>query len=331
MKTAARGFTLIELLVVISIISILSMVGFVSYQNVRNSALSAKRKADIDAIKKAYETNFDPTLNSGQGGYKPLTGANFTSGKIPTPDGTTNTSYIVTGPDSSAVQDNSNTDSAGNVSGANFLICAPDIGCKGSSGGTSISTGTNDSSKYVVWDTFNRDDKATTLDQASSGQSWVFGGGKTNTFGIHNNQATQGSTTYCNAIAVINSGLSNGILNATLKYVDTRFAGVVFRHADFNNAYMFYVFNGEGKLYRKVRGLFRQIGSIVGNADLNAGLDIKIKVVFNSAQIQVYINDSETPALDYTDTDTSLSSNTNVGLWGGCNLTVWDNFSVQSL
>lgn len=79
------GFTLIELLVVISIISILSMVGFVSYQNVRTKALDAKRRADIDAIKKAYEENYNPSANGGQGGYKPLQDSMFASGKIPTP------------------------------------------------------------------------------------------------------------------------------------------------------------------------------------------------------------------------------------------------------
>lgn len=84
MKTAARGFTLVELLVVISIIAVLSVVGFVSFQAVRNSAADAKVKADLDAIKKAYESNYDPTLNGGQGGYKPLTDAMFASGKIPT-------------------------------------------------------------------------------------------------------------------------------------------------------------------------------------------------------------------------------------------------------
>lgn len=69
---STRGFTLIELLVVVSIIAILSAVGFVSFQNVRNNVLDAKKKADLDAIKKAYETNYDPTINGGQGGYKPL-------------------------------------------------------------------------------------------------------------------------------------------------------------------------------------------------------------------------------------------------------------------
>ncbi|MBI4036031.1 type II secretion system protein [Candidatus Daviesbacteria bacterium] len=123
-RKSGAGFTLIELLVVISIISILSVVGFVSFQAVRNSTLDAKRRADIDAIKKAYETNYDPTANGGQGGYKPLTEAMFASGKIPTPDGTTNTSYIVVGPDINANYNNTNG-SGDTVSGDNFSVCAP--------------------------------------------------------------------------------------------------------------------------------------------------------------------------------------------------------------
>lgn len=120
MKTT-NAFTLIELLVVITIISILSVVGFVAFQNVQKNAKDAKIRADIDAIKKAYETNFDVTLNNGQGGYKALSPTNFAGGKIPTPDGTTNTSYIVVGSDATGA--NNNPD--------NFLICSPINGATG--------------------------------------------------------------------------------------------------------------------------------------------------------------------------------------------------------
>lgn len=89
-----KGFTLIELLVAISIIAILSAVGLVSYNGIRGKAQEARIKSDINAIKKAYESNYDPTANGGQGGYKVLTGANFSSGSIPTPNGA-GTSYII--------------------------------------------------------------------------------------------------------------------------------------------------------------------------------------------------------------------------------------------
>lgn len=72
------GFTLVELLVAISIIAILSVVGLASFQGVRAKALDAKIKEDLNAIKMAYEMNYDA------GRYKPLVGSNFASGAIPT-------------------------------------------------------------------------------------------------------------------------------------------------------------------------------------------------------------------------------------------------------
>lgn len=80
----SRGFTLIELLVVISIIAILSVVGFVSFQNVQKNAKDAKIKADLDAIKKAYEVNYIVDSTHPQGAYQPLKNEMFASGKIPT-------------------------------------------------------------------------------------------------------------------------------------------------------------------------------------------------------------------------------------------------------
>ena len=77
------GFTLIELLVVISILAILSAVGLVSFQGIRARVLDAKYKADIDSIKKAYEKNYDPSLNNGNGGYKQVSGSDFASGATP--------------------------------------------------------------------------------------------------------------------------------------------------------------------------------------------------------------------------------------------------------
>lgn len=114
-ERSRMGFTLIELLVVISIIAILSSVGLVSYQGIRGKTIEAKVKADIDAIKKAYESNYDPTANGGQGGYKPLLDRNFASGKIPTDkDGG---SYIVVGSYATAANPNPTTATT------NFGIC----------------------------------------------------------------------------------------------------------------------------------------------------------------------------------------------------------------
>lgn len=74
-----RGFTLIELMVAIAIVAILSIVGFAVLSGVIKSANDAKRKADIDAITKAYE------VQKGPNGYMPLYPTSFASGKMPTP------------------------------------------------------------------------------------------------------------------------------------------------------------------------------------------------------------------------------------------------------
>ena len=116
-----NGFTLIELLVVTSLIAILSVVGFASFQGIRAKAQDAKVKSDLNAIKKAYEANYDPAANGGQGGYKKLSPTNdnnspyFASGKIPTPDG--GGSYLV--PVTANPIDNSLP---------NFVITAPKAG-----------------------------------------------------------------------------------------------------------------------------------------------------------------------------------------------------------
>lgn len=81
----SEGFTLVELLVVISVIAILSVVGFVAFSGVQAKAKDTKIKADLNAIKKAYEANYDPTANGGQGGYRELRTTDFAGNQIPGP------------------------------------------------------------------------------------------------------------------------------------------------------------------------------------------------------------------------------------------------------
>ena len=76
-----KGFTLIELMVVIAIIAILTSIGYSVYSGAQKSALDSRRKADIDAIAKAYEANYNPTKNK----YTSLTKADFVNEKIPVP------------------------------------------------------------------------------------------------------------------------------------------------------------------------------------------------------------------------------------------------------
>jgi len=57
-KTKRQSFTLIELLVVIAIIGILSTIVMISVGNARSKANDAKRKADLDTLKKALESYY---------------------------------------------------------------------------------------------------------------------------------------------------------------------------------------------------------------------------------------------------------------------------------
>lgn len=55
-----HGFTLIELMVVVSIIAFLSVIGITAFSNAQKQARDGRRRADIDAIATALESNRDP-------------------------------------------------------------------------------------------------------------------------------------------------------------------------------------------------------------------------------------------------------------------------------
>lgn len=75
-----NGFSLIELLVVVTILAILFTIGIAAFRNVSANARDAKRKADVDAIAKALESQF----NSDTGQYPvKLEDSYFTGGSIP--------------------------------------------------------------------------------------------------------------------------------------------------------------------------------------------------------------------------------------------------------
>lgn len=80
-----KGFTLIELLVVIAIIAILSMVGLTAFNGAQQSARDGRRKGDIDAYSKAFESDF----NSNTGIYTAPVAADFSANAFPTDPNTT--------------------------------------------------------------------------------------------------------------------------------------------------------------------------------------------------------------------------------------------------
>lgn len=78
LSTGKKGFTLIELMVVITILAILAVVGFVAFSSVSARGRDAKRMAEIDAIQKALEKNYQPGV-----GYQLLANADFQNGEVP--------------------------------------------------------------------------------------------------------------------------------------------------------------------------------------------------------------------------------------------------------
>lgn len=74
-----QGFTLVELLIVVSIIAILAVIGLVIFGNFQKNARDARRKADINSIATAMESNYNETT----GQYKALAVSMFSGGVIP--------------------------------------------------------------------------------------------------------------------------------------------------------------------------------------------------------------------------------------------------------
>lgn len=62
-RLSQMGFTLIELMVVVAIIGVLMAAGVVAFTNGQRSARDAKRRADVDAISKAFEQYYQNNSN----------------------------------------------------------------------------------------------------------------------------------------------------------------------------------------------------------------------------------------------------------------------------
>lgn len=80
----SQGFTLIELMVVVTIIAFLAVIGVVSFTNIQAQSRDGRRRADIDAIATALESNRDPVAGTySVFVYSPAANTLFANGKVP--------------------------------------------------------------------------------------------------------------------------------------------------------------------------------------------------------------------------------------------------------
>lgn len=75
------GFSLIELVIAVTIIGVLTTIGLTAFSGIQGKTRDAKRKADIDAIAKAYETKYDSNSSK----YNQISATDFIDGIIPIP------------------------------------------------------------------------------------------------------------------------------------------------------------------------------------------------------------------------------------------------------
>lgn len=101
-----KGFTLIELMVVVAIIAILSLIGITSFNIIQKNARDARRRGDINAISKAWESHYQRTSPY----YPILLPGWFIGNKIPK-DPTSSASYTYTGANEGA-------------DGDTYIVCA---------------------------------------------------------------------------------------------------------------------------------------------------------------------------------------------------------------
>jgi prepilin-type N-terminal cleavage/methylation domain-containing protein len=85
MRSFPKGFTLVELIVAVTIVAIVTTVGITNYSTSSKSSQDTTKKAEVDAIAKSYELNFDSSTRL----YRAYVASDFSSGSMPTGDGIT--------------------------------------------------------------------------------------------------------------------------------------------------------------------------------------------------------------------------------------------------
>lgn len=168
-------------------------------------------------------------------------------------------------------------------------------------------------------DTFTRADVVASLGVPDIGPQWS---ALTGTWGISNNQAYRsidGNDTY----AIMESGLSDGRVE-TVYSVAAGTQRLVFRCTDANNLWLVTNQGGSWLLYKRVAGVYTQVGSAYAGTAANGDY---ISVILNGSSIQVYINGNL--AISASDSFNQTATKHGLGSDAAGNTSArWDNFRV---
>ncbi len=322
---SSRGFSLVELLVVVSIVTILSVIGVLIYNGVTQNARESKKKADIDALSKAYEAAF-----SG-GAYRDITGADFVSGSIPgESDGSSY--YRARTADSSSFRvcvalKNNPTPTCNTPSATCYCkdsIHNPFAGAvatpaPGAEDPTPVPTSAPTPATYVS-DSFNRANLST-LGNTDTGQPWIITSGSS--FGISSNQAYPVNGCPAPGYAVVDSGRSDATIQITLP-TNPQDVRIPFRYVDSSNMYWIERPGGAPAFYT----LNRLVGGsriVIGTSSIGAADGDTLRIYLSGSNIRLFVNGVQSMNI----TDSSLNGTRHgIGLW--CTGAVrYDNFSVS--
>jgi hypothetical protein len=172
----------------------------------------------------------------------------------------------------------------------------------------------------TITDSFNRADSTTTLGNADTGQAWT---NVTGVLGISSNQAYRVTAVSNEAVALLETGITDMIVKGTpVSGVTNRIVGLIGRATDGNNFYLVLTDGSSvGQLYKKVAGTFIQLGS---NFALITGV---MELRCQGSTVSVY-NDG---VLVASETDTALTTGTQAGfrISGTSGTPRLDDFSVE--
>ena len=171
------------------------------------------------------------------------------------------------------------------------------------------------SAGLIAFDSFNRANDALSLGTSDSEHVWT---ALTGTWGINNNQATSSGN---GAFAVIDSGISDGVVRVTFTVVSGSSLG--YRVQDATNG--LYVNAGAGYAIYKLNA---GAGSFpAADATVPANGDV-VEVRMSGSAALVYVNG--VLRISYSDAFLASATKQGLGNVGGTNTARWDGFSVRA-